>query len=345
MNNAYEIQFQAVGLRKPGRSARPVLAGGFTLIELLVVIAIIAILAALLLPALAKAKQKAQAIHCLNNAKQLSIAVTLYTGDFTEFYPPNMDDGNDTPGYGWVGGDVAGGYPGDLPPQGAQCFDPDIIIDPTETLVAPYVAKNFQIFKCPTDPRVGPYTYNYPTHSTPDFANLVGQNIPTARSVSMNQGVGTADKTFAASCAGHSGPPDVPVTGPWLTGGHCGNQHNAPWATFGKATDFTMVGASQIFMTTDENYFSINDGALGVSAEIAEIVDYPAAYHANSGCFSFCDGHSELHRWFTGVLNLAKGASITGVPTSNADWLWLARHSTAPCTSTAKFGGVYGMTE
>src|SRR5215469_17129356 len=70
----------------------------FTLIELLVVIAIIAILASLLLPALSRAKQKAQRADCLSNLKELGVAFQLYLDDYTDHFPDRRDLKSSLPG-------------------------------------------------------------------------------------------------------------------------------------------------------------------------------------------------------------------------------------------------------
>src|SRR4051812_12763405 len=104
---------------------------GFTLIELLVVIAIIAILAALLLPVISRAKQKSQSVYCLNNGKQMMTAMVMYAGESNDFFPPNPDDGNTLAGYNWCSGRAGVG--------GSEEFNSEILNDPKRSLLAPYL--------------------------------------------------------------------------------------------------------------------------------------------------------------------------------------------------------------
>jgi prepilin-type N-terminal cleavage/methylation domain-containing protein/prepilin-type processing-associated H-X9-DG protein len=134
---------------------------GFTLIELLVVIAIIAILAGMLLPALSRAKQKAQAIECINNTRQLTLGWLQYSGDNNE---RTVDNYAGSVSGSWVEGQMLWFLPNDN-------LDTAKL---TQGKLGAYVGKSVGVFHCPADKSMG-----------------VGQTQLRVRSVSMNAFVGS----------------------------------------------------------------------------------------------------------------------------------------------------------
>ncbi len=271
--------------------------GGFTLIELLVVIAIIAILAGMLLPALSKAKAKAQGVQCMSNHRQLLLAWRMYVEDNRERLPFAYASQAKFTKYAWVTGIL------DFSGANASNFDPKVDIEKSPLWA--YCGKAAGIFRCPADKSTVKAT----------VGEYKGQFKPRVRSMVMNNWVGGNGDNSDSSA------------GTWDPAGGWGNGKYRVYQKYGDMVD---PGPTSTYVFLDERKESINDGywvveMLGYpNPAQTKIVDYPGNYHNRAAGFSFADGHAEIRRWVDDrtVPETVKQLNIPSANNRDIVWLW-----------------------